>query len=161
MSDGQRRPRPAVKYGATAAMVAANVQRARKGRGFSIYRLSEELAKLGHPIAPAAVSKVERQQRQVTVDDLIALAVALHVSPSALLLPLKDDPAAMVEITGGGTIPADDAWNWMDGRRRLDTPCADPGVADMEYAIHSRPPIRRNKEWVLADRRPRPTTPTC
>ncbi|MEV4784004.1 helix-turn-helix transcriptional regulator [Streptomyces tuirus] len=138
--------RSAVQYGPTAATVAANVYRLRKSCGLSIYSLSDRLGETGRPITPSAIGKIERQERQVTVDDLAALAVALGTSPSALLLPLTDDPAAKIEITGAGRIPADQAWDWMDGRRRLDQPTADPTGAALLYAIHSRPPIRRNRE---------------
>lgn len=142
----QRRPRSAAQCGPTAATVAANVKRIRKARGLSTYALSDLLSKAGRPIAPSAVAKVERGERQVTVDDLTALAVALDASPSALLLPLTDDPSEKVEITGTGPVPADQAWDWMDGRRRLDRPTPDPSSAALLYAIHSRPPIRRNRE---------------
>lgn len=142
----QRRPRSVVQYGSTAAAVAANVLRLRKARGLSIYSLSDRLREMGRPITPSAVGKIERQERQVTVDDLAVLAVALDASPSALLLPLIDDPSERVEITGAGAVPADQAWDWADGRCRLDQPTADPGGAALLYALHSRPPIRRNRE---------------
>jgi transcriptional regulator with XRE-family HTH domain len=142
----QRRARPAIQCGPTAATVAANVKRIRKARGLSTYALSGQLSEAGRPIAPSAVAKVERGERQVTVDDLMALAVALDVSPSALLLPPTDDPSEKVEITGTASVPADQAWDWMDGRRRLDQPTPDPNGAALLYALHSRPPIRRNRE---------------
>lgn len=143
---GRRRPRSAAQYGPTAATVAANVLRLRKACGLSIYSLSDRLRAMGRPITPSAVGKIERQERQVTVDDLTALAVALDATPSALLLPLTDDPAEKVEITGAGVVPADQAWDWIDGRRRLDNPTPDPSGAALLYALHSRPPIRRNRE---------------
>src|SRR5690606_8989067 len=138
--------RPAVQYGPTAATVAANVKRIRKARGLSVYTLSDRLRDAGRPIAPSAVSRVERCERQVHADELVAFAVALDVSPSALLLPPTDDPSEKVEITGAGPVPADQAWDWMDGRRRLDQPTPDPSGAALLYALHSRPPIRRNRE---------------
>jgi transcriptional regulator with XRE-family HTH domain len=118
MSD-ERRPRPAAQYGPTAVTVAENVQRLRKRRELSIYQLSALLRERGRPITPAAVGKIERQQRQVTVDDLAALAVIFGVSPAALLLPLTDKPTDPVEVTGGGTVTADDAWGWANGDRPL------------------------------------------
>lgn len=141
-----RTPRPAAQYGPTSATVAENVQRLRKCRSLSIYQLSAQLRAAGRPITPSAVGKIERQQRQVTVDDLTAIAAILGVSPSALLLPLTDDPGSKVEITGVGPIAADDAWDWVDGRRRLDRPCSDLGAAELEFALYSRPPIRRDRE---------------
>lgn len=119
MTDEQRRPRPATQYGPTAATVARNVERLRKQRGLSIYQLSALLREAGRPITPAAVGKIERQQRQVNVDDLAALAVIFGVSPSALLLPLSLQPDVQVEVTGGGVVSADDAWAWANGKRPL------------------------------------------
>lgn len=116
MSDEQRKARPATQYGPTAGTVAENVQRLRKRRELSIYQLSALLRKAGRAITPAAVGKIERQQRQVTVDDLMALATVLGASPQALLLPLRDDPAETIELTGAGTVPADAAWVWMPMR---------------------------------------------
>jgi hypothetical protein len=110
----------------------------------AIYELSAALRKAGRPITPAAVGKIEREQRQVTVDDLVVLAIVLRVSPSALLLPLRDDPAERVAVTGAGPIPADKAWDWMDGQHALYAPVSkDPVEPFMEYLLDSRPPIRR------------------
>lgn len=145
MSDN-RRPRSTVASGPSAATVAANVLRLRRARGLSTYALSDRLGEAGRPIAPSALSKVERGVRQVTVDELMTFAAVLDVSPSALLLPLVDDSTTTVEVTGVGPVPADQAWDWLDGRRRLDRPCPDPGVAALEYAAYSRPPIRRGRE---------------
>lgn len=149
MTDEQRRPRPAAQYGPTAATVAANVERLRKHRGLSIYQLSALLREAGRPITPAAVGKIERQQRQVNVDDLAALAVSFGVSPSALLLPLTDAPEDSIEVTGGGAVPADEAWDWADGKRPLHLPDRDPGTADLEYRLYGRPPGRRDAFGVV------------
>lgn len=85
-----RRPRPAAQYGPTGHTVAQNVRRLREQRGMSIYALADALDRVGRPILPSAVAKVERQQRQVTVDDLAALASALGVTPAQLLDPPTD-----------------------------------------------------------------------
>ncbi|WP_157865019.1 helix-turn-helix domain-containing protein [Streptomyces prasinopilosus] len=126
--------------------MAANIKRIRKARGLSVYTLSDRLRDAGRTVAPSAISKVERCERQVHVDELVVFAAALDVSPSALLLPPTDNPSEKVEITGAGPIPADQAWDWMDGRRRLDQPSPDPSSAALLYLLHSRPPIRRNRE---------------
>ncbi|MFE9432339.1 helix-turn-helix domain-containing protein [Streptomyces sp. NPDC006640] len=141
-----RRPRKAIEQGPTAATVAANIRRIRNARGMSTYELSRRLAKIECPLAPSALAKVERGERQVGVDELMTLAVTLGVSPSALLLPPTDDPGTKVSVTGAGAVPADEAWDWVDGRRSLDQPCSDLGTAALEFALYSRPPIRRNRE---------------
>jgi transcriptional regulator with XRE-family HTH domain len=70
--------------------VAENVKRLRVQRGMSIYALSDALSQAGRPIAASAVARLEKQQRQVTVDDLTALATALSVTPARLLEPPTD-----------------------------------------------------------------------
>jgi transcriptional regulator with XRE-family HTH domain len=115
----------------------------------SSYALSDRLRDAGRPVSPSAVAKTERGERQVSVDELVALAIVLNVSPSALLLPPTDDPQTTVEITGAGTVPANEAWDWIDGKRRLDRPCANLENAALEFKLFGRPPIRRTAE--LAD----------
>lgn len=144
MTDETRRPRPAAQYGPTAAAVAANVRRVRELRGLTIYGLASALSAVNRPIAPSAVAKIERKERQVTVDDLTALAVVLGVSPSALLLPLTDRTDDSVEVTGGGSVAADTAWDWADGKRPLRM-SGDIGAARLEYELYGRPPGRRGR----------------
>lgn len=144
MTDEQRRPRPAAQYGDTAAEVAKNVKRLRERRGLSIYQLSALLRAAGRPITPAAVGKIERQQRQVTVDDLVVLAAILRSTPSALLLPLVDGTGETVRITGLGEVPADRAWDWMDGEMPIENVRpGDPTGALLLFQVDSRPPNRR------------------
>ena len=146
MSDEGRRPRPAAQRGPTSAAVAANVRRVRKGRGLTVYELADEMASGGHPIAASAISKIERGERQVNVDDLVALACTLGVPPSALLLPLDDDPGHTIDLTGCGTVPADTAWDWMDGQRpRLRFPETDPEGEWIFGELQGRPPGRRSR----------------
>lgn len=128
MSDEKRRPRPAAQYGATAAAVAANVERLRKARGMTIYSLSGALSKAGRPITPSAIAKIEKRQRQVTVDDLTALADVLDVSPVALLLPrMPDEP---VSITPAKAVPWQAAWRWALGEQPAFTPDGDDDPRD-------------------------------
>lgn len=144
MSDEKRRARPAVQYGPTAANVAANVARLRKARGWSIYNLAGAMEKVGRPITPSAIAKLEKQQRQVSVDDLTALAAVLRVNPSALLLPLTDSGADTVEITGVGSVGADRAWDWADGEMPIEhVQPGDPSGALLQFQVYARPPGRR------------------
>lgn len=127
MADEKRRPRPAAQYGPIAAAVAKNVERLRKARNKTIYSLSGELTKAGRPITPSAIAKIEKQQRQVTVDDLVALAVVLNTSPISLLLPAEwgDVP---VELTSERQLMARTAWRWIRGF----SPATDYGVGPSE-----------------------------
>jgi transcriptional regulator with XRE-family HTH domain len=128
--------------GPTAATVAANVRRIRdEVRGWSTYELAGQLAKAGRPIAPSAVSKIERGERQVTVDDLLALAYVLRVTPNALLLPSTAE--GEIELTAAGTYAAGDVWDWAEGTRPLDLPANDDGTAHNTFQADARPPGRR------------------
>ncbi|MBV2364277.1 hypothetical protein [Streptomonospora nanhaiensis] len=55
--------------------------------------------------------------RRVDVDELVVLAVALGVNPSALLLP--PTLAGDAELTGCPSVPSSAAWAWADGAAPL------------------------------------------
>jgi hypothetical protein len=109
----------ATKLGSVGQRVAKEVARLR-GRT-SVRELSARLSKLGRPILPSGITKLEQGKRRVDVDDLVALAVALKVTPTRLLLGppptdgTADDPAH------------DEVWEWTewvseDGERRSPVP---------------------------------------
>jgi transcriptional regulator with XRE-family HTH domain len=144
MTSEKRTTRPAIQYGPTASTVAANVRRLRAARGMTTYALSGAVKKAGRPITPSAVAKIEKMQRQVTVDDLAALAVVFGVSPAALLLPLDDSSGQVIEVTGAGSVSADVAWEWASNERPLVMPEGDERTVLMEYQLYSLPPGRRD-----------------
>lgn len=116
---------------ATARTVADNVRRLRTARGMSLRALADELKEVGHPLSADALNKIEngrtlapgteepKQVRRVDVDDLVALAQALRVSPKSLLLPWTETSNTPVEITGAGTVEARAAWDWAEGQKPL------------------------------------------
>ncbi|WP_344629348.1 helix-turn-helix transcriptional regulator [Streptomyces glaucosporus] len=138
----QQRPRTQVTD-ATGKNVAANVRRVREGRGLSTYALSGLLRQAGRPISPSALAKIERAERRVDVGDLMALAVALNIAPSGLLLPVDTDPLDEVEITGSKPVHAIEAWEWIDGRGPLGQPVSGGAYAlyeaVMTYRLFGRP----------------------
>ncbi|MCX5211480.1 helix-turn-helix domain-containing protein [Kitasatospora sp. NBC_00240] len=144
----QPKGRRAIEIGATGMTVARNLSRLRKTRQLTTRQLSADLERQGRPIPASGITRMEKGERQVTVDDLLALAVALNVSPSALLLPLDDSPEHTVEIAGAGSVPADVAWDWADGKRPLRLPSGDTRTAVLEYALHSRPAGRREPQYL-------------
>jgi transcriptional regulator with XRE-family HTH domain len=124
--------------------VAENLRRLRSARGLSTSRLSKLLADFGRPIQPTGITKIEKRERKVDVDDLVALAAALRVNPSALLLP--PTIAGEIELTGVGVVPADVAWRWADG----EGPIGPVGEGDrysavfLDFLLHARPEGRRD-----------------
>jgi transcriptional regulator with XRE-family HTH domain len=82
--------------------------------GWSQTRLAAELAEIGYPKSRPTLTKLEGgQYRNVSVDDLFALAAALGVPPVHLLTPLEDD--APVAITPTVSHPAALARKWIRG----------------------------------------------
>src|SRR4051812_16934874 len=95
--------------------VRANVKRLREARSLSTGALSQRLGDMGRPIQPSGITKIETGDRRVDVDDLVALAVALRVNPSALLLPPSIDEE--IRVTGvGRPVMGFQAWWWADGK---------------------------------------------
>jgi transcriptional regulator with XRE-family HTH domain len=111
--------------GPTAQRVAANVRALRKARGLDLADVAAQLTKLGQPIGLTGVSKIELGTRRVDVDDLVALAAVLRVSPSRLLLPAtaSDEP---VQVTPGVTTTERAAWLWAAGELPLGFSADDP-----------------------------------
>jgi hypothetical protein len=78
-----------IEQGRLGMNVAANVTRERGIKGMTYAELSRRLTELGRPIPAIALRRLENNDRRVDVDDWLMLALALEVSPLALLL---DDP---------------------------------------------------------------------
>ena len=112
--------------------VTANIAQLRRARGLSYARLSARLSELGLPIAVLGLRRLEQGKRRVDAGDLVALALALGVNPSGLLLPRDvaagDQPVA---LTPAVTYPASKAWGWADGVEK-DHPSGD-------FLVHARP----------------------
>jgi transcriptional regulator with XRE-family HTH domain len=129
------------KVDATGRHIAANLQRLRKVRGMSTTDLSRELEGKGRPIPATGITRIEKGQRTVDVDDLLTLADVLRVPPAALLFPLEDDPDKLVEITSIGTVPAWKVWRWADGTEPIKYPFDEDDYADLQ--LNGRPKFRR------------------
>ena len=90
-----------------------------------VRELADELRKLGRPILPSGITKIEQGTRRVDADDLVALSVVLGVSPNRLLLgPEAGD--AEVGLTEGRDVTLKEAWRWATGM----FPLPEDGAAD-------------------------------
>ncbi|MGW0626618.1 helix-turn-helix domain-containing protein [Streptomyces sp. NPDC002758] len=139
MSD-QQYGRRAVEVGDTGKTVAENLARLRKARGLSTRQLSADLERRGRLLSPSGITRMEKAERHVTTDELVALAVVFGVSPSALLLPFTEKPDDSVAVSGAGRVPALAAWEWADGRTPLRyEPGRHPEDQWMEYELYGRP----------------------
>ena len=90
---------------------------------------------LGRPIATLGINRIEAGDRRIDVDDLVALAVALDVSPIAILLPpVEDGYRDLVEVTAiEKPVTLEHAWQFFEGFRSPN------GTLSLEFVLRSRP----------------------
>lgn len=134
-------PKPQ-KPGPTAMTVARNVRRLREGQGLTFADLAARLDAAGHAIATTGLKRIEAARlaeeapatvtRRVEVDDLVALALALGVSPATLLVPEPVGGWAVVdrEITGHpDPVSPRRVYRWLTADTPLDP--ALPSIAEV------------------------------
>ncbi|MCW2960260.1 MAG: hypothetical protein JWM90_647 [Thermoleophilia bacterium] len=68
--------------------LGANVRQLRKDRGLSLAEVSARMTTSGVPLSLNGLSKVELGNRELNLDELVALAAALGVPPLVVLFPL-------------------------------------------------------------------------
>lgn len=118
--------------------VRANIKRVREDNGLSQSELSVRMRDLGRPIPPLGIHRIENGDRRVDVDDLVAIAVALEVSPTTFLLPNSHDRSELVTATGlSRTYPAKALWDWMRMDHFVEPPVS--GVAQLEFVQRATP----------------------
>jgi transcriptional regulator with XRE-family HTH domain len=113
-------------------VVAAQVRHWRKQRGWQPGDLAGRCLELGAAhLTENVIENIEsgrraggKRRRDVTVDELLTLAVALNVAPVHLLVPV-DDPAAPYPVIGGILARRFGVRAWIRGVGPID-PDADP-----------------------------------
>jgi transcriptional regulator with XRE-family HTH domain len=102
--------------------VSRNVRALREDQNLSYAELSRRVTAAGRDIAALGLRRIEYGTRRVDADDLVALALALGVSPVTLLMPPASDRTEQVAATEtAGKLPAERLWNWL---------CADAVYSD-------------------------------
>lgn len=81
---GKTDPKP---LGSAGQQVAANIRRIREARRLTYVELSRLLAETGSSVAVLGLRRIERGERRVDVDDLVALADVLGMRPEMLWAP--------------------------------------------------------------------------
>lgn len=100
--------KPTVNAGTVTRTVADNVKMLRAKYRMSVREVSRLTASNvgGKTLTPNAVSEIENGQRKVDVDDLLALSVAMDVSPVALLMPANGSEEEWRYLTAEASIPS-------------------------------------------------------
>ena len=128
-----------IEPGAVSKRVAQNLAVLRIARRLSQPQLAKRMTELGRPMAAAVLSKTEQLDRRVDVDDLVALAIALGVTPDRLLLtgPITPEIADQaIELTPAVRMPPLDAWLWAVGDVPLFGSDVDPNAWRRENRPH-------------------------
>ncbi len=133
------RGRQRVETGPAGHRVAANVRALRTARGLTLAQLSDRMTAAGRSIIPSGLGKIEQGLRSVDVDDLVALAIALQVSPNRLMLPAEARPDHDVALTEKVRQSEDEAWRWATGERPLHERGAFHLVLESEFPRINRP----------------------
>jgi transcriptional regulator with XRE-family HTH domain len=100
----------------TGHAVAANVARIRRSSGITLNALSAKLSEITteRRYPTSTLSEIEHARRRVDVDDLMALAAALNVSPANLLMPMSDGSHEVIATSAtSDPIPAWRVWAWL------------------------------------------------
>ncbi|GAB2818800.1 helix-turn-helix domain-containing protein [Lentzea nigeriaca] len=146
-----------IERGPVAQRVAENIRDLRRSRDMTLQELSDRLAEVGRPVVVSGVGKMEQTKaegaRRVDVDDLVALALALDVSPLRLLLTATAAPDELTELSQDVRVSERVAWLWGRGEASLwlVAPKPDPTVAtgaewyrrDKEFPKVNRPDVQK------------------
>ena len=80
----------------------------------------DRLSQIGRPIPPLGLRKIVAETRRVDADDLMALAVALGVSPITLVIPDTARADTEVAVTGlAAPFDVESLWEWLTARGPL------------------------------------------
>jgi transcriptional regulator with XRE-family HTH domain len=116
--------------------VTRTVRRLREDRRLSYAEVSRRLAEMGREIPSLGLRRIESGERKVDVDDLVALALVLNVSPLGLLLPAVESSV----VPQGTPHFAEDIWAWGRGGHpiSMSQPGSDVGEW-IEFMVASNP----------------------
>ncbi|MER7799865.1 helix-turn-helix transcriptional regulator [Streptomyces parvulus] len=74
-----------LEIGSAGMMAARTIEILRTERGLGQRQLAARCTDLGRPMSNTMLSRIELAKRRCDIDDLVAIAEALQVSPLALL----------------------------------------------------------------------------
>jgi transcriptional regulator with XRE-family HTH domain len=130
------------KVGPVGSRLAERLFELRKDAGLTQTQLAAKLTLLGRPMLISALSRIEKGQRRVDVDDLVALALALNTSPNHLLLPATAG-SDLVELAPTTRVAASSAWRWAT----RDAP--NPPTRDF-FISYAHSDATDNAEWMAS-----------
>ena len=121
-----------------AAVLAANVRRARAGAGLTQTSLAKRMRQLGCKWHFQTVGAVERGDRPVSAYELPALAMSTGITPEVLMLPPSSDTAVTFN---GHVVPSqrlsiiDDSVTWDGDELKVTRPSVVYRPAEIRQAV--------------------------
>jgi transcriptional regulator with XRE-family HTH domain len=103
------------RIGPASRVLAANIKRVREGMRLSYAGLSRRLAIIGQPIPELGLRRIEKGERRVDVDDLLALCLVLGISPVDLLVSKDVDADQWYQVAPKATAMARNVSEWVRG----------------------------------------------
>lgn len=126
-------PSPGARF--AEQVLAENIRTWRGVRRLTQEELASRMTALGHPWSAGIVGFVERNDRAVRVNELLALALVLEVFVSDLLDPAGVDGRGQEPLDyGGRLLPAIAVRHWLANRVRVGL-----GWTEGEPGIHFEP----------------------
>lgn len=126
-------------------VLADELRRTRERRGWTQQALAERLEAIDLPIDRSTIAKIEAGSRGVSVDEVLAFAVALGVAPMSLMLPRS---GGRVRIAPGVEVDSWVAAAWWRGVFPLGDDAAledrrffDDACTDIEAAVRAELPM--------------------
>jgi transcriptional regulator with XRE-family HTH domain len=111
-------------------LVGENLRRAREAVGLSARALADRVVAIGAPMTAASLQRLEAGSEPISVDQLVALGLALGVPPGLLLAPLN--LGSLLCVDGDGRATA--SWSMFhDWARPLSS-------AELAGTAEARPP---------------------
>jgi transcriptional regulator with XRE-family HTH domain len=114
------------RIGPAGEVLAGNVKRVREAQRLTYAELARKLAKVGRPIPELGLRRIERAERRVDFEDLLALCYVLQICPVDLMVS-KDATDEPYPVTPGRKFTSDSIREWIRGAEIRLEPVTDPG----------------------------------
>jgi hypothetical protein len=116
------------KVGPAGRVLAANIARVREAQRLSYIDLSRELARAGRPIPELGLRRIEKGERRVDFDDLLAIAYVLRICVVDLMISGDVADGDPYPITRQRAYRSGSVRDWISGQTVLLESYQEPGA---------------------------------
>jgi transcriptional regulator with XRE-family HTH domain len=116
------------RVGPASLVLAANIARVREAKRLSYIDLSRELSRAGRPIPELGLRRIEKGERRIDFDDLIAIAYVLRVCPVDLMISGDVADSDPYPVTATRLYESGSVRDWIGGQTVLLESYQEPGA---------------------------------